>query len=67
MQAISSNEPDNCGLRWGSRQVERGQSAQVPHLSLLEVGGIRLLLHVNHAAIKRLLVRSRSFGDFPGS
>jgi hypothetical protein len=39
----------------------------MPHLSLLEVGGIRLLLHVNHSALRRLLARSRSFGDFQGT
>jgi hypothetical protein len=46
------------------QQVEHGQSAVVPHLSLLEMGGVRLLLHVNQAAVKRLLARSAAFGDF---
>lgn len=48
-----------------NRQVEHGQSAVVPHLSLLEMGGVRLLLHVNQAAVKRMLARSAAFGDFP--
>ena len=48
-------------------QVDRGQSAVMQHLSLLEVGGIRLLLYINHSAVRRLLARSASFGDFPGS
>ena len=45
-------------------QVEYGQSVVVPHLSLLEMGGISLLFHVNHAAVRRLIVRSATFGDF---
>ncbi len=63
---LPTGNPDMCCLH-GGEQVERNQSAQVLPLSLLEVGGIRLLLHVNHAAVRRLLARSRSFGDFPGS
>ncbi|EIE21434.1 hypothetical protein COCSUDRAFT_66884 [Coccomyxa subellipsoidea C-169] len=60
----------NCGrrkLHINGCQVDRGQSAVMQHLSLLEVGGIRLLLHINHSAVRRLLARSSSFGDFPGS
>ena len=45
-------------------QVEQGQAVLVPHLSLLEMGGVRVLLQVNHAAIKRLTGRSAAFGDF---
>ncbi|BDA44662.1 probable microspherule protein 1 at C-terminar half [Coccomyxa sp. Obi] len=59
----------NCGrrkLHVNGCQVERGQSAVMQHLSLLEVGGIRLLLYINHSAVRRLLARSASFGDFPG-
>ena len=44
--------------------MEHGQSAVVPHLSLLEMGGISLLFHVNHAAVRRLVARSATFGDF---
>ncbi|CAL8469650.1 g9191 [Coccomyxa elongata] len=60
----------NCGrrkLHVNGCQVERGQSAVMQHLSLLEVGGIRLLLYINHSAVRRLLARSASFGDFPGN
>ncbi|KAK9908228.1 hypothetical protein WJX75_004568 [Coccomyxa subellipsoidea] len=76
LQARLALRPDgaftvtNCGrrkLHVNGCQVERGQSALMQHLSLLEVGGIRLLLHINHSAVKRLLARSASFGDFPGS
>ena len=39
----------------------------VPHLSLLEMGGVRLLFQVNHAAVRRLTARSAAFGDFGGA
>ncbi|KAI8473960.1 MAG: hypothetical protein J3K34DRAFT_409085 [Monoraphidium minutum] len=39
--------------------LERGESAPVPHLSLLEVGGVQLLFMANPAAVQRALVRSQ--------
>ena len=38
---------------WTLFQVDLGQVAQLGHLSLVEVGGVRLLFMVNHAAVKR--------------
>lgn len=38
-------------------QLERGQSAPLPHLSLLEVGGVQLLFMVNALAVQRALAR----------
>ena len=42
-------------------QVAQGQATEVAHLSLVEVGGIRLLLLVNAAALHRLASRSAAF------
>ncbi len=42
-------------------QVAQGQATEVAHLSLIEVGGIRLLLLVNSAALRRLASRSAAF------
>jgi hypothetical protein len=39
-------------------QLERGASAPLPHLSLLETGGVRLLFLVNPLAVARALARS---------
>jgi hypothetical protein len=39
-------------------QVDQGQVAQLGHLSLVEVGGVRLLFMVNHAATKRATART---------
>ena len=33
----------------------QGQCVWVPHLSLLEVGGIRMLLVINYEALRRVL------------
>ena len=48
-------------------QVKRGDTALLPHLSLVEIDNVRLLLMVNHLAVRRLLARSATFGDFPGN
>lgn len=48
-------------------QVKRGDTALLPHLSLVEIDNVRLLLMVNHLAVRRLLTRSATFGDFPGN
>lgn len=48
-------------------QVKRGDTAILPHLSLVEIDNVRLLLMVNHLAVRRLLSRSATFGDFPGN
>ena len=42
-----------------SSQVHRGGSAALPHLSLLEVGGVQLLFMVNPLAVQRALARSQ--------
>jgi hypothetical protein len=39
-------------------QLARGESAPVPHLSLLEVGGVQLLFLVNPLAVRRALARA---------
>lgn len=39
-------------------QLERGASGPLPHLSLVEVGGIQLLFLVNPLAVQRAIVRS---------
>lgn len=39
-------------------QVARGDSVVLPHLSLLEVGGLPLLFMVNSMAVARALARS---------
>jgi len=44
-----------------ARQVAQGEAIAVAHLSLIEVGGLRLLLLVNHAALRRLAARSAAF------
>ncbi|KAK9826514.1 hypothetical protein WJX81_008639 [Elliptochloris bilobata] len=44
-----------------NRRVAQGEATQVAHLSLVEVGGIRLLLLVNPAALRRLASRSAAF------
>ena len=38
-------------------QLERGESAPLPHLALLEVGGVQLLFMVNALAVQRALAR----------
>lgn len=42
-------------------QVAQSEAAHVAHLSLIEVGGIRLLLLLNAAALRRLAQRSAAF------
>ncbi len=49
------------GGRPRARQVAQGEAIAVAHLSLIEVGGLRLLLLVNHAALRRLAARSAAF------
>jgi hypothetical protein len=44
-------------LLW-SLQVTRGAAVAVPHLSLLDIGGIQLLFTANHLAVARLLRRT---------
>ena len=39
-------------------QLERGASAPLSHLSLLEIGGVRLLFLANPLAVARALARS---------
>ncbi len=41
--------------------MAQGEAIAVAHLSLIEVGGLRLLLLVNHAALRRLAARSAAF------
>ena len=43
---------------WVLWQVDQGQVAQLGHLSLVEVGGVRLLFMINHAAAKRATART---------
>jgi len=54
-------------MRLCAAQVKRGDTALLPHLSLVEIDNVRLLLMVNHLAVRRLLARSATFGDFPGN
>ncbi len=39
-------------------QVPRGDKVQLPHLSLLEVGGLPLLFMVNGVAVQRAVART---------
>jgi hypothetical protein len=50
--AVASFPPSRC-------QLERGQVAPLPHLSLLEVGGVQLLFMVNALAVQRAVARAR--------
>ena len=52
--ALAEIHKSDCNTEWMVLwQVDQGQVAQLRHLSLVEVGGVRLLFMVNHAAAKR--------------
>ena len=38
-------------------QMVEGQTVILSHLSLLDVGGLRFLFLINHAAVERVLAR----------
>ena len=39
-------------------QVQQNEAVPLPHLSLIEVGGIQLMLLVNSAAVQRVMRRT---------
>jgi len=61
MSPVACFQLKNVGRRTllvNNRQVDQGQVAQLGHLSLVEVGGVRLLFMVNHAATERATART---------
>ena len=42
-------------------QVHQYQVAHLPHLSLVDVGGVRLLFFVNHGAVRQALAHAAGF------
>ena len=52
--------PPSLQVRVNGREVLQGQSATLPHLSLLEAGRVQLVFAVNAGAVRRCLHRSRA-------